>query len=195
MIYETDTDLTFIWGGSAWQQVSGGTAVGNSGLVYITSGALSTAVTDFVGCFTSTYTNYLIVGNSLQTNSTADIYFQMLSGTTPATSADYFFAFLGLRSSNNVSNNAGGSQTVGFTGFTNNGANNLPIGSFNLNVNAPQLSQRTVLKSSCSSYPTEVTTKDGTNLHNLTNSYDGIRFLTQTASTMGGTITVYGYRK
>ena len=28
MIYETDTDLTYVYGGSAWQQVAGGTAVG-----------------------------------------------------------------------------------------------------------------------------------------------------------------------
>jgi hypothetical protein len=171
------------------------TYLANAGLVYIDTKTLSTATTDLVGCFTSTYTNYLLVGNSLQTNSTADIYFQMLSGSTPATTADYFFAFLGLRSSNVTSNNAGASQTVGFTGFTNNGANNLPIGAFNLDVYAPQLAQRTFVKSSCTSYPTEMTTKDGTNLHNLTNAYNGIRFTTQTAATMGGTITIYGYRK
>ena len=171
------------------------TYLANSGLVYIDTKTLSTATTDLVGCFTSTYTNYLLVGNSLLMNSTADIYFQMLSGSTPATTADYFFAFVGLLDTGSASNNSGTAQTVGFTGFTNNGANNLPIGGFNLNVYAPQLAERTFVTSSCSSYPTTTAVKQGTNRHNLTNAYDGIRFTTQTAATMGGTITIYGYRK
>jgi hypothetical protein len=171
------------------------TYLANSGLVYIDTKTLSTNTTDLVGCFTSTYTNYLLVGNSLQMNSTADIYFQMLSGSTPATTADYFFAFIGILDTGTTSNNSGASQTVGFTGFTNNGANGVPIGAFNLNVYAPQLAQRTFVKSSCASYPTTSATKEGSNRHNLATSYDGIRFTTQTAATMGGTITIYGYRK
>ena len=63
MIYETDTDLTYIWGGSAWQQVSGGTAVGNSGLVYITSATVGSGVTTATvsNCFSSAYHSYQIV--------------------------------------------------------------------------------------------------------------------------------------
>lgn len=71
MIYETDTDLTYIWGGSAWQQVSGGTAVGNSGLVYIAgasfSGITSGAPLDVNSVFSSTYTNYVLVLRVSQT--------------------------------------------------------------------------------------------------------------------------------
>jgi hypothetical protein len=167
----------------------------NSGLVYIDTKTLSTATTDLVGCFTSTYTNYLLVGNSLLMNSTADIYFQMLSGSTPATAADYFFAFVGILDTGATSNNTGANQIVGYTGMSNNGANNLPIGGFSLNVYAPQLAERTFVTSTCSSYPTTTAVKQGTNRHNLTNAYDGIRFTTLTAATMGGTITIYGYRK
>ena len=66
MIYETDTDLTYIYGGSAWQQVSGGTAVGNSGLVYITGGTQSgSTALNVDNCFTSTYRNYRIVMSNI----------------------------------------------------------------------------------------------------------------------------------
>ena len=67
VIYETDTDLSYVWGGTAWQQVSGGTAVGNSGLVYVNSTtftALSSVSVDSL--FSTTYDNYRVELQFLQ---------------------------------------------------------------------------------------------------------------------------------
>lgn len=58
MIYETDTDLTYIWGGSAWQQVSGGTPIGNSGLVCLAGGSFSGVPTFDVTGFSTDYVFY-----------------------------------------------------------------------------------------------------------------------------------------
>ena len=77
VIYETDTDLSYVWGGAAWQQVSGGTAVGNSGLVYITQAATTTASSSLSisGCFSSTYLNYRVVGNITGSASANKFYY------------------------------------------------------------------------------------------------------------------------
>ena len=91
MIYETDTDLTYIWGGSAWQQVSGGTAVGNSGLVYVGSGTLSltTSATNVTGVFSSTYKQYRVLLNVTARSTTNRVDMKYIVGTTPTSTAYY----------------------------------------------------------------------------------------------------------
>ena len=94
MIYETDTDLTYVYGGSAWQQVSGGTAVGNSGLVYITSVdfAGNTAI-NIDGCFTSTYDTYQVIVSNYNSATTGYLWVQTRSGSPASTDtgANYVF--------------------------------------------------------------------------------------------------------
>jgi hypothetical protein len=172
------------------------TYLANSGLTYITSGALSSTATNFAGCFSSTYTNYLITLDNLEMNGTGDIYLRMLSGTTAITGADYFWAFVGLNDAGTGVNSNGGSQTLGFTGFSQASANNLAIGASKIDVFAPFLAKRTFFKSATVAFPSGSTaTRDGVVRHNLTTSYDGIQFLSAAATTMGGTVTIYGYRK
>jgi hypothetical protein len=172
------------------------TYLANSGLVYVTSGALSSTATNFVGCFSSTYTNYLITLDNLEMNATGDIYLRMLSGSTAITAADYFWAFVGLNDAGGAVNSNGASQTLGFTGFSQASANNLAIGSSRIDVFAPFLAKRTFFKCASVAFPSGSTaTRDGANRHNLTTSYDGIQFLSAAATTMGGTVTIYGYRK
>lgn len=47
------------------------TYLGNAGLVYITSGALSTATTNFQGCFTPTYKNYRVIIEGLSVSASS----------------------------------------------------------------------------------------------------------------------------
>ena len=93
-IYETDTDLTYIWGGSAWQQVSGGTAVGNSGLVYVAeASATSGSSLNVLGCFTSTYDSYKIVISDLRLTAggITDVNIRTLVGST-VNASNWIFA-------------------------------------------------------------------------------------------------------
>ena len=84
MIYETDTDLTYVYGGSAWQQVAGGTAVGNSGLVYIKSQTIGSGVTAVTvsNAFSSAYDNYKIVINGGTASGTVPIRVALGSSVT-----------------------------------------------------------------------------------------------------------------
>jgi len=167
----------------------------NMGLVKVTSGALSSTSTDFVGCFTSLYTNYRIVLDSIGVSTTAAIYFRMLSNTTPATGSDYFWAMRGLDSNNISKDNSATAQTFGYTGIGIVGVANQTIGSAILDFYGPQLAQRTFTTNTATSYDVNFISRVGMNEHNLTTAYDGIRFLTNSAATMQGTVTIYGYRK
>ena len=97
MIYETDTDLTYVYGGSAWQQVAGGTAVGNSGLVYITSGttAGTTNTLSIPTSFTSTYEHYLLLLTVKRTTLTTDALLNCqlyASGSVVSSASTYAYA-------------------------------------------------------------------------------------------------------
>lgn len=171
------------------------TYLANAGLVYITSGTLSSTSKDFAGCFTSTYTNYRIVLDSVQTSGNADIYARMLSSTTPATGADYNWAILGYNSNAAATNSNASANTLAYTGFTQIGAANTVIGAIVFDIYGPQLAQRTFATTQAVAYDTYFSTRAGMWEHNLTTAYDGIRFLTNSAVTMGGNVTIYGYRK
>jgi len=171
------------------------TYLANSGLVYVTSGALSSTATNFAGCFTSTYTNYRIVIDSLAFNATGYLYFQFLTGTTPETGANYFWALPGLKATGVAYTSAQQTQTLGYFGTGNAGANNLIIGSCCYDIYGPQLAQRTLLTGQGAGVDSEYFSHVGMNSHNLATAYTGIRVLTNSATTVTGNVTIYGYRK
>jgi hypothetical protein len=170
-------------------------AMDSIGLWRVASGTLSGTATNFVDCFTSDYTNYRIVVDSLAWNATGDLYYQMLTGTTPYTSADYFWAMRGYKATGVAFDNGAQSQTIGFLGTGNNGANNLVIGSCFWDICGPQLSQRTILTGQGSGVSSEYFGFQGMNAHNVVAAYTGIRLLTNSATTFTGKVTIYGYRK
>ena len=169
------------------------TYLANSGLVYITGGALSTSTTNFVGCFTSTYRDYRIVFDSITCNSTADVYWQLLNGTTPA-STDYSWAVTGLTETNVNSNSSTTGFVVGYTGMSSNVATIVSMAS-SMDIYGPQLSQRTFATVAAAGYASAFFHRTGFSHHNVTTAYDGIRILTGAAPTLGGNVSIYGYRK
>jgi hypothetical protein len=171
------------------------TYLANSGLVYVAGGPLSLTATNFAGCFTSEYRDYRIVVDSLAWNATGLLYYQLLTGTTPATGGDYFWAMNGLFATGTAGNNQASAQTYGFLGSINAGANNLVVGACSWDICGPQLAQRTLLTGQAAGVDTNYYHLSGMNAHNLTTAYDGIRLLTNTATTFTGNVTIYGYRK
>ena len=194
MIYETDTDLTYIWGGSAWQQVSGGTAVGNSGLVYITGGALSSTATDFVGCFTSAYDNYRI--EMTQLNATVGWFSaRMLSGTTPLISGQYYLGSSGRTSGNVAAGDSAAAASMAYLAYAYQ-AGGACVGSYD--IMTPQKTTNTffhgnysVLNSGAGTYNFY---SGGVGVDNST-AYDGLRILHSGGATIAGNIRIYGYRQ
>ena len=171
------------------------TYLANSGLVYVTSGALSGTTTDFVGCFTSTYTNYRIVIDTYQPSAASDIYWRMLTNSTPETSAVYSWYMNGWTDGGAASNSSGAGQTLAYTGVS------FSVGGFvgaglSIDMYAPAVAVRTVATSAAVSYPSGAFAhRTGGSSHSSAAAYNGIRFLTAGAPTMSGNCTIYGYRK
>jgi hypothetical protein len=166
------------------------------GMWKVASGVLSTATTNFVGCFTSDYTNYRIVVDSIQTSGNTDVNFRLLSGTTPqSTGNNYAGAFTGLVDTGAADNRNSTGGNEGYSGFTNVGTFNVPIGAFVYDVYGPQLAQRTFFTINSIAHTGNFITRSGMVAHKLTTAYDGIQFFTGSAVTLGGTVTIYGYNK
>ena len=82
------------------------TYLANSGLVYITGGSLSGTATQFVGCFTSTFTNYRILLEQGTLSAAGDFCFQYLKGTTAQNANNYEYAYARLTSGGGGANTA-----------------------------------------------------------------------------------------
>lgn len=205
MIYETDTDLTYIYGGSAWQQVSGGTAVGNSGLVYVAgasfSGVTTGAPLDIDSVFSSRYINYVLILRVAQTVAQSSFYLRLrTTGGQEAgnvynhTSAGYYTTSAGPYVSAGYSSTTPASpETYHFTGM-------VPSSGFGatakIEIHNPQAAQATRFMG------TSFTPVQGT-YYNVslncmgsvenTTSYTGLRLFPFTG-TSAGEYAIYGYR-
>jgi hypothetical protein len=169
-------------------------AMDSIGLWRVGGGALSTATTNFAGVFTSNYTDYRIVIDSLSVSSTADLYWRMLDGTTPASAANYSWGYYGITENNVGLNSAGAGQGQAFTGFTSNLASNV-LGSVSMDIYGPQLPQRTFSTVQAVGYSSAFFSRTGFSHHNLLTAYNGIQFYTASAATITGNVSIYGYRK
>jgi hypothetical protein len=143
----------------------------------------------FLGCFSSTYKNYLLKWNTSSGGANQEIFGQFLSGSTPATTNDYRFAQTGSNNFSQVANNGNsaiGGLSMGYT--LANGASGGETSFYN-----PNLAVRTVF------FGDFIYDDGGTligrryaGLHNLANAYTGFRFYPN-AGVMTGTATIYGY--
>jgi len=166
------------------------TYLANSGLVYITSGALSGSATNFVGCFTSAYTNYRIVLHGVGVNNPASwVYLRFLVGSTP-TSTRYFGSHMGLNSLGGTSypvwNNAPQTYLMNTdTGTQSNGS---------FDIYQPQLAKVTgLMGQSANQQTTNFLQYQGGGVQDSTTQFDGFRIDADYA--IAGTVTVFGYRK
>jgi hypothetical protein len=189
-IYETDTDLTYVWGGSAWQQVSGGTAVGNSGLVYVASQTVGSGVASVTvsNCFSSTYDNYFIVMSNGAVVSSYGAYLRFsLAGVTTNLwyGAGYYMTnATGLYGFNNAGT-AYGYAGIGETGSY----------GFKIDIQSPFLTKQKDFMTQYIGGGTS--TYSGIyNAHcNSSASCASFTITPDSGTLTGGTITVYGYRK
>lgn len=166
------------------------------GMWRVASGTLSTATTDFQSVFTSDFTNYRIVMDQLLLSGAGDIYWRLLSGSTPATGTDYGWAFNGYTSAPAAADSGGSNQSLAYTGVTMTaGVANLRVSACTIDLMNPQVAERTFALTQAATITNVYRGLSGAAAHNLTTAYDGIRFLTNSAVTMGGNVTIYGYRK
>jgi hypothetical protein len=170
------------------------TYLANSGLVYVARATLATNITDLEGCFTSTYDNYRIVLDSLNPNSSSDIYWRMLTGSTPEASAQYSWYCNGFLDTGVASTSNAAGQTLGYTGYTQT-VGSFVGGTITMDIIGPNLNQRTLAHTQAIGYYGTFGNRGGGSSHSVVAQYNGIRFLTATSATMSGNVTIYGYRK
>jgi hypothetical protein len=186
VIYETDTDLSYVWGGAAWQQVSGGTAVGNSGLVVVKSQTVGSSVSSVTvsNAFNATYENYLISYSGGTKSTDTNISMQFGSSATSYYSVLSYGSFAGGAISNSASNND--------TQFNFVGGGNSSVANIHATIRQPFLTKPTEVYA-----PVRYGTVYGNfvGYHGELTSYSAFTITAPSGTFTGGTIVVYGYRQ
>lgn len=187
VIYETDTDLSYVWGGAAWQQVSGGTAVGNSGLVYVTSATVGTGVSTVLisSVFSATYDNYRIVWNGGFGSTSTGIGLRV-GGATANYSHVLFWSTPG-GSTPNVDSSGNAAQCNYLGGYTTNS------GALACDILNPFISTLYTGFAGGPYLASDFGISQGR--HNVAQSNTSVTVVPLSGTITGGTITVYGYRK
>lgn len=192
VIYETDTDKTLVWNGSAWVLLSTGTA-NPPGLEHIktqTTTSGTSVVVDSV--FSSTYDSYRIVVSDMRAASAATGVNMKMRNTSGSNSSNYYYGGLYLSAYGNTTVNA---TTSGPTSSWDlNTVMGTGAGGFALDIFNPFLSQTTSITMNGLDPRTSGGPRIGlSGFHNDTTSYAGFEFvLTQSISNF--VTRVYGYR-
>lgn len=199
MIYETDTNRVLVWDNAAWVMIANtdtppalslitptsvaGTNVSISGATITLSG---TTAANINGCFTSEFNNYRIVISNT-TMSTSGSYYMRLRTSSDSTTTYYYAGPYRFYAA------AGGGDTFG-----NNtsqwilGTPNATIPSMAVvDVCSPNLNAFTTFQALCTNWDTMINV--GGN-HQTSTAYTGFSIISNTATTISGTIRVYGYR-
>ena len=169
------------------------TYLANSGLVYITGGALSGTATDFVGCFTSDYDNYRIEITTINTT-VGWLSSRMLVGTTPQT-FNYYMALSGRTSGGAVVGDSAAGANMAYMCYVYQ-AGGYAVCSYDIftpqkPTNTFFLGQYASLNSAAATYnfySGGITAEGGT-------QHDGIRILHSGSVTLSGNVRIYGYRQ
>jgi hypothetical protein len=170
-------------------------AMDSIGLWRVASGTLSGVTTQFVDCFSSNYTNYLVHVDNLNNASatTRAVTLQLLSGTTPATtnySSNTVVQFgASTLSGSGVS---GSSCDLSAVSSNLNGAGSIQIQFFN-----PSNALNTYIFSQSYTYQSNVTAyvhRNGSHVHATATAYTGFA-ISGVADALSGNVTIYGYRK
>jgi hypothetical protein len=170
-------------------------AMDSIGLWRVASGTLSGTAVNFANCFTSDFTNYHIVFDSVTWSAGGDVLYQFLNGTTPNTTSNYYWAYTGLTITNAATSSTNSSSSFGYTGMSTTVAFNVTMSSASIDVYAPLSAQRTFITSSALGHSLNFYHRHGMGGQNELLAFNGIRFLTNSATTFTGNVTIYGYRK
>jgi hypothetical protein len=180
--------LTYVWGGSAWQQVSGGTAVGNSGLVLVKSQTVGTGVSTVTvsGAFNSTYDNYVVLysGGTGSTNTNISL------ALDPSTTTYYNVLIYGNYTGSGPSIATTNNNRVSFPWC---GGANTTFAFMNVTLMQPFLSLYTRILAN--TYEGTDNTGSMQGIHKSSTSYSAFTLSLDAGTLTGGTIYVYGYRK
>jgi len=177
LCYLESTNVVQYYDGAAWATVGPASA---GALTYITSATLS-GTTTVSNVFSSTYSNYLIVGDNIALTTNGYVTFQLGATTTAyywgSVRVTWAAVVDGDGGSNDSNWKIASGYTTGTTGLT-------------MNINAPQLAQNTTFSSSAVRANTAQLAMFNGGWINNTTAYTAF---TLGGTGLSGTIRVYGY--
>ena len=146
----------------------------------------------------TTYDVYMVKGNGIVVTSANDGYMRVTTSGTPDTTANYDFAYKGLRADTTFSNTSNTNQT-GFqnvfrwsTTTTSGVSGNGILYLFNFN-NTSEYSFFT--NESTTQWSGGLLGSQGGGVHTVAQSCDGVQFYQLTGNITSGTFTLYGLKK
>lgn len=187
-IGSTGDVLTVAGGVPTWAAAAGGGSLVNISTVTLTGTSNQTQINN---CFSSTYANYLFLINLKDDNAQESSIFARLTASGSETSTGYYQAGLWIDST---------ATTI--TGFRTSNLSQINMRScysagnfYNLQVGNPFATTQTSYSLNATAYSTSIsdTTINNGMLQNST-SYDGIKFVASSGSSLSGTIRIYAYK-
>jgi hypothetical protein len=170
-------------------------AMDSIGMWRVGGGPLSGAITNFAGCFSSTYDMYRITIDSVAANGVTDMYIQYLTtGTTVVTGNNYFWMYRGLTGSAASQDTGTNSNAAGYLGWTTPGAGGQGGVIFDVVNPNRAFSTFTVGQAFYLSSGT-YGARQGSTAWDTNATFTGFRINTLTAATLTGNVNIYGYRK
>jgi len=139
------------------------------------------------GVFSSSYDNYMVVGDITMSTSGV-VNLQLAAAGTAATGSNYDHHYIEAASGTFDSARTTGATSMIIVRSLSVGA---PAATFHLDLYAPALARPTVTNTYCGNYTNNATILDRTGLHNVSTAYDGFRLNTDTG-TASGNLTIYG---
>lgn len=179
--YLEDDNKTYVYDGSAWQEV------GNSGLVLISSTTIGSAVSSVTvsNVFSSTYDNYKIIVSGGAASAAGALQIRL-----GATTTGYYYVTVRYTYAGVASNDIGSNQAI-FAPVGGSSTDNLTL---SCDLIAPYLAEKTsIYFNQVGPVSTSVAGAGGGFLDNTT-SYTGFDLVQSTGTMTGGTIKVYGYK-
>ena len=164
------------------------TYLANSGLVYVTSATIGTAVSTVTlsNCFSSTYDSYrVVIAGSVGSILTDNVYLTLGSSVT-----GYYGSLIYTTFASSTVLAATDNNGVRFTYVAN--ANNAVINS-SFDLHSPFLAKYTNIQNAVWCPKDAVGQYNG--MHQVATSYSSFTLTTPGSTMTGGTVTVYGYRK
>jgi len=184
VIYETDTDKTLVYNGSAWVYLSTSRA-NPSGLDLIKTQTIGSAVSSVTvsDVFSSTYDNYKIMVTAGSSSASVDMWM-----TLGSTSTGYYYG-LNYNIFNSTASATGASNAAKWAYAGSSTGTSISI---NADLLSPFLNEYTFFSS--------IVTSDGYvgtggGLLGNTTSYTAFTITPSSGTLTGGTIAVYGYAK
>jgi hypothetical protein len=165
------------------------TYLANSGLVYITSGTVTSGSSylEILNCFSATYDNYRIVMSNFQTSANQAMCYYL---GTNATAGIYY----GSMYYDQYTGSSTGTARLDAANFVYVGLSEsaVPNGSYTFDITSPFLSN---YSNSHGTYNARNYTGWAGGLVNNTTSYTGIRFRNESGTLTAGKVRIYGYRQ